>query len=58
MTTAALRAALAGISTYAPLALTGTDAARFPLAAFLAVILGTGVTCVASRLMPGLVART
>ncbi len=57
LVTAAIWAAIAGISIYAPLVLTGTDATRFPLAAFLAVIFGTVVTCVATRLVPRLARR-
>ena len=50
--TAALWAAIAGISVSAPLVLTGTDATRFPLAAMLSVVLGTALTCAATRLVP------
>ena len=52
--TAAIWPTIAGISIYAPLVLTGTDATRFPLAAFLAVTVGTVATCVATRLVPRL----
>lgn len=47
-------AAIAGISISAPLVLTGTDATRFPLAAMLAIVVGTAVTCAATRLVPRL----
>jgi hypothetical protein len=56
--TAALWATIAGISISAPLVLTGTDATRFPLAAFLSVIFGTVVTCIATRLVPRMARQT
>ncbi len=50
----ALWGAMAGISISAPLVLTGADATRFPLAAFLAAVFGTAATCITARFLPRL----